>query len=148
MYIFRETLTCIKLFFKSWFTRKVVCLCVPCTIIFMFIVGFCFITTFTSISFTAFHLFHLVWDLMTMLLWHILALFFWVVAAYFPGRWNTTRLQEHLIIVAYSFRNRPAMLSIDILLDLLWLRPLLQFAHLFVFIMAVLLFARNRYLFG
>merc|ERR1712173_399961 len=74
----------------------------------------CFVTTWTCIIFAAFRLFHLVWNLMTMLLWHIFALLFRVVAAYFPGGRNTTRLQEHLIsIVAYSFWNRPAMLGID-----------------------------------
>merc|ERR1719434_626104 len=72
-------------------------------------------------SFGTFHLFHLIWNLIAVLLGNILATLLRMVAA---------------------------LLSVDVLFHLLGLTSLFQFANLFLFIMTYLLFLRNRYSFS
>merc|ERR1719201_691543 len=80
-----------------------------------------------------------------MLFGYIFTFFLRIETAFFPRCRHTARGEVHLIsIITNSFWNWSAMFGIDILLDLLRLRPLFQFAYLLLFIMAVLLFAGNR----
>merc|ERR1712141_502551 len=84
-----------------------------------------------------------------MLFGYIFTVFLRIVTAFFPRFWHTARSEIHLVsIITNSFWSWPAMFGIDILLDLLRLRPLFQFAYLFLFIMAILLFAGNRNFFS
>merc|ERR1712088_559138 len=95
------------------------------------------------------HLLDLIGYLITMLFGYIFTFFLRIVAAFLPRCWNTARGEIHLIsIITNSFWNWSAMFGIDILLDLLRLRPLFQFAYLFLFIMTILLFAGNRNFFS
>merc|ERR1739844_590423 len=90
------------------------------------------------------YLLDLIGYLITMLFGYIFTFFLRIVAAFFPRFRHTARSEIHLIsIITNSFRNWSAMFGIDILLDLLRLRSLFQFAYLFLFIMAILLFAGN-----
>merc|ERR1719167_483484 len=101
------------------------------------------------VSRRTFHLFHLIWDLITMLLGDAFTSFLRDIATFLSWRWNTTQLKRLLIsIIAYSFRYRTAFLMVDVFLHLLWLRSFFKFAYFLVFVMTILPFNWNWNHFG